>query len=100
MALTLVITEHNANMINYGNDKMDSNNLVWLTVQGVEKREILEGLGFKIGESGTLSLNGKEVKAIDNPEQVVKVADVKAILPGSLAVITDISEIEMLFPSE
>lgn len=79
---------------------MDSKNLVWLTVQGVEKREILEGLGFEIGESGILSLNGREVRALDNPEQRVKVAEVKAILPGSLTVITDISEIEMLFPSE
>ncbi len=79
---------------------MDSKDLVWLTIQGVEKREILEGLGFEINGSGILSLNGKEVRTLDNPELAVKVADVKAILPGSLTVITDISEMEMLFPSE
>ena len=79
---------------------MNSKDLVWLTIQGVDKREILEGLGFEINKSGVLSLNGKEVKALDNPEVKVRAGDVKAILPGSLTVITDISEIEMLFPSE
>ncbi len=79
---------------------MNSNDLVWLTVQGVGKREILEGLGFEINKAGTLVLNGKDVKTIDDPEVNVKVSDVKAILPGSLKVITDISEIEIIFPSE
>jgi len=77
---------------------MDSKGLVWLNIEGIEKREILEGLGFEIKRSGILFLNGKEVKTLDNPELPVRVVDVKAILPGSLTVITDISEMEMLFP--
>ncbi len=79
---------------------MDSKDLVWLNIEGVGKREILEGLGFEIKRSGTLFLNGKEVTALDSPKLPVKVVDVKAILPGSLTVITDISEMEMLFPQE
>jgi hypothetical protein len=73
---------------------------IWLTIQGVEKREILEGLGFRINESGILSLNGKEVTALDNPKEKIRAVDVKAVLPGSLTVITDISEVEMLSPAE
>jgi hypothetical protein len=79
-------------------DKMDSNDLVWLNIEGIEKREILEGLGFEIKCSGILFLNGKEVKTLDNPELPVRAVDVKAIIPGPLTVITDISEMEMLFP--
>ncbi len=79
---------------------MNSKDLIWLTMQGVGKIEILKGMGFEITKSGTLSLNGEEVKALDNHEIGVKPSDVKAILPGSLKVITDLSEIEILFPSE
>jgi hypothetical protein len=79
---------------------MNSKDLVWLTMQGVSKKEILEGLGFEINKAGVLVLNGEEVKALDDPEVKVKAGDVKAILPGSLKVITDISEMEILFPSE
>lgn len=77
---------------------MDSKDLVWLNIEGVGKKEILERLGFEIKRSGILFLNGKEVKTLDNPELAVKAVDVKAIIPGSLTVITDISEMEMLFP--
>jgi len=79
-------------------DKMDSKDLVWLNIGGIEKRDILEGLGFEIKRSGILFLNGKEVKTLDNPELPVMAVDVKAIIPGPLTVITDISEMEMLFP--
>lgn len=77
---------------------MDSKDLVWLNIEGVGKKEILDRLGFEIKRSGILFLNGKEVKTLDNPELAVKAVDVKAIIPGSLTVITDISEMEMLFP--
>jgi ethanolamine utilization microcompartment shell protein EutS len=68
--------------------------LVWLTIEGLDKRELLEGLGFEIKKSGILTLNGKEVKALDE-DISVRADDVKAVVPGSLAVITDISEVEM-----
>ena len=71
------------------------NDLVWLTIEGINKREILEGLGFVVNRSGTLTLDGKTVKAIDEDVDV-KMDDVKAIMPGSLRVITDISELEIL----
>lgn len=77
-----------------GCDKVD-NDLVWLTIKGVDKREILEGLGFVVDRLGYISLDGKSIKAIDEDVDV-KVDDVKAIMPGSLRVITDISELEIL----
>ena len=79
---------------------MNSKDLVWLTIQGVDKREILEGFGFEINRAGALILNGEKVKALDDPNVDVKANDVRAILPGSLKVITDISEMEILFPLE
>jgi hypothetical protein len=79
---------------------MENKEWVWLTVQGVSKKDILEGLGFEVNKNGLLILNGEKVKAIDDPELDVKANDVRAILPGSLKVVTDISEIEILFPPE
>ena len=79
---------------------MNSNDLVWLTIKGVDKREILEGLGFKIENNGNISLNGAKVTVVDDPEQFVKVSDIKAIVPGSLKVITDISELEIVYSED
>lgn len=79
---------------------MNSNDLVWLTIKGVDKREILEGLGFKIENNGNISLNGEKVTVVDDPEQFVKVSDIKAIVPGSLKVITDISELEIVYSED
>ena len=81
---------------------MNEKNLIWLTIEGIDKKEILEGMGFKIDNTGILFLEGKEIKAIDNPEISVKASDVKAIVPfsDSMAVITDLSEMELIFPSE
>ena len=79
---------------------MNSNDLVWLTINGADKREILEGLGFKIESNGNISLNGEKVTVVDDPEQFVKVSDIKAIVPGSLKVITDISELEIVYSED
>ncbi len=79
--------------IRVGSEEVDKN-IVWLTIDGANKREILEGLGFKVGSGGVLMLKGKKVKALDEDVDV-KADDVKAVLPGSLTVISDLSEIEM-----
>jgi len=67
--------------------------LLWITVEGLDKVEILEGLGFKVLDSGILTLNGKNVLSSDGTGPV-KAEEVKAIIPGSLSVVTDISELE------
>ena len=79
---------------------MNNKKLIWLTIQGIDKKEILEGMGFKIDKTGILFLEGKEVKSIDNPDVSVRISDVKAIVPDSLKVITDISELELTFPTD
>jgi hypothetical protein len=66
-----------------------------LNIKGVSKKVILEGLGFKVDRSGMLTLNGNIVKALDQNVSV-RADDVKAVMPGSLKVITDISELETL----
>jgi hypothetical protein len=71
-------------------------NLLWLTFEGLDKVEILKGIGFEISSNGSLLLEGKEVKSIDGSENV-KVDEVRAVVPGSLRVVTDISEMEPLF---
>ncbi|MGC8726330.1 MAG: hypothetical protein ACP5RS_07165 [Thermoplasmata archaeon] len=67
--------------------------LLWVRIDGIEKDILLKYMGFDITEAGVLMLNGKPVKTIDGNDQV-KVEYVKAVLPGSLSVITDISEVE------
>lgn len=67
-----------------------------ISVEGLEKVEILQGLGFDVSETGNLRLNGENVTSVDGTERV-RVEDVKAIVPGSLAVVTDLSEMEPLF---
>ena len=79
---------------------MNNKKLIWLTIQGIDKKEILEGMGFKIDKTGILFLEGKEVKAIDNPDVSLRISDVIAIVPDSLKVITDISELELTFPTD
>jgi len=80
-----------------------SNELVWITVEGIEKRDILKGMGFKIDSEGILIHKGRKVKTVDD-SGYVKADEVKAIIPGSvvgsLKVITDISELEMISGSE
>ena len=74
-----------------------SDDLVWLTIEGLEKKEVLEGMGFKISKSGTLTLNGENVISFG---ETVKAEDVKAVVPGSLTVITDVSEVESFLDEE
>lgn len=69
-------------------------------MQGIDKKEIIEGLGFESNRAGNLVLDGREVKTIDDSAVNVKANDVKAILSESLKVITDISEMELLFQQD
>lgn len=69
--------------------------LVWLTLTGFEKQEVLEELGFSVDGKGYLMLNGEFVKSPEGTDKV-RVDDVKAVIPGSLLVITDVSEVEEL----
>jgi hypothetical protein len=74
------------------------NKLLWLTFDGLEKAEILKELGFEINDAGLLLLNGKLVKK--DSGDAVKANSVKAIVPGSLSVFTDVSEVEDLLEEE
>lgn len=74
---------------------MTSAELIWIRIEGLEKREILEGLGFTVSEEGYLSLGGEEAKSLDGTPRV-NMKEVKAIVPGSLALITDVTEVELL----
>lgn len=66
----------------------------WIKIEGLEKQEILAGMGFRITADGYLKIDGKNATSIDVTTGI-KVSDVKGIVPGSLALITDISEVEM-----
>lgn len=72
--------------------------MLWLTFEGIEKEEILKGLGFEINGEGLLLLNGKLVKK--DRGDAVKADSVKAIVPGSLSVFTDVSEVEDILEAE
>jgi len=73
--------------------------LLWITIKGLDKVEILEGFGFKVLDSGILTLNGKMVMSSDGTGPV-KAEEVKAIVPGSLSVVTDVSEMEPIIEAE
>ncbi|MFG1449891.1 MAG: hypothetical protein AAE983_04540 [Thermoplasmataceae archaeon] len=67
----------------------------WIKIEGLEKKEILEKMGFKIDDDGVLLINGKRAKSVDGTAYV-KLGDVKGVVPGSLSLIIDISEVELL----
>ena len=71
------------------------NETVWLSVSGIGKKEVLEGLGFEIEKSGLIKLNGSYVRSPDG-ESNLHYDEVKAVVPDSLVVISDISELEGL----
>ncbi|MCW6168953.1 MAG: hypothetical protein LVQ96_04050 [Thermoplasmatales archaeon] len=75
-----------------------NNNILLINFQGVEKEEILEGMGFSIDKNGYLLKEDKRVLTHDR-SSYVRIADVKAVLPGSLDVITDLIEAEEYFKS-
>ena len=72
--------------------------MLWPTFEGIEKEEILKGLGFEINGEGLLLLHGKLVKK--DSGDAVKADSVKAIVPGSLSVFTDVSEVEDILEAE
>lgn len=72
------------------------NNIILINFQGVEKEEVLEGMGFSFDKSGYLLKEGKRVLTHDR-SGYIRVADVKAVLPGSLDIITDLIEAEEYF---
>ncbi len=67
-----------------------------LEIEGLDQRDILEGLGFVIDEKGYLYKDGKPVLSkIDNSN--VKAEEVEAIVPGSLEVLSDPFEVSEYF---
>ncbi len=72
--------------------------ILWLTFEGLDKHEILTGLGFEINDHGTLLLNGEFLRSANGEK--VTADSVKAVVPGSLSVFTDVSEIEELLEEE
>ena len=66
---------------------------VWISISGLDKKEVLEGIGFVIEKSGFLKCNGSYVRSLDGDKNV-HYDEVKAVVPGSLAIITDVSEVE------
>jgi hypothetical protein len=72
------------------------NNFLFIKFEGVQKSEVLEGMGFEVDSHGFLLREGKHVKTHDGSANV-KVDDVKAVLPGSLDIITDLIEAEDYF---
>ena len=73
-----------------------NNEVLLVNFNGVEKREVLEGMGFKVDKNGYLLREGNKIKT-HYGSAYVKIQDVKAILPGSLDVITDLIEAEDYF---
>jgi hypothetical protein len=70
--------------------------LLIFEIDGMDKKEILEGLGFLIDENGYLYRDGKPILSkIDNTK--VKVEDVEMIVPGSLEVLSDPIEVSDYF---
>lgn len=65
-------------------------------LKGLDKEEILQSMGYEISKYGFLLRDGARVKTRDGSEYA-KAKDVKAILPGSLEIITDLSEAESYF---
>jgi len=74
----------------------ENNDILLIKFEGVQKREILEGLGFSVDRHGYLLRNGEKIKTHDG-SAYAKVDDVKAVLPGSLDIITDLIEAEDYF---
>jgi exopolysaccharide biosynthesis protein len=70
--------------------------ILLIEVKGLDKEEILISMGYEISKDGLLLRDGMRVKTRDN-SGYAKAKDVKAILPGSLEVITDLSEAESYF---
>ncbi len=52
-------------------------------------------MGFIISDTGYLDIDGKSAASVDGATGI-KVSDVKGIVPGSLALITDVSEVELI----
>lgn len=74
----------------------EENDILFIKFEGVEKNEVLEGLGFEVDSHGFLLREGRHVKTHDGSSNV-KVDDVKAVLPGSLDIITDLIEAQDYF---
>ncbi len=67
----------------------------WIKIEGFEKEDILKSMGFIISDTGYLDIDGKRAASVDGATGI-KVSDVKGIVPGSLALITDVSEVELI----
>ncbi|MCW1309994.1 MAG: hypothetical protein QXP04_04860 [Candidatus Nanoarchaeia archaeon] len=76
---------------------MKKNDMLLIKFNGLDKKEILENMGFEV-RGDYVFLNGNRVQTRDKTD-FVKVENVKAIVPGSLELITDITEEEDYFES-
>ncbi len=72
------------------------NDILLVRIVGMQKTEILEDIGFNVDSNGFLLRGGERVKTRDL-SSYVRADDVKAVFPGSLEVITDLSEAEDYF---
>lgn len=74
------------------------NKLLWISIKGLEKREILEAMGFEITESGYLANKEEIIKDLDGEPALIDF--LKAIIPNptgpGMAFITDLSQLEMM----
>ena len=63
------------------------NSVLWITIRGLDKKEILESFGLKVSNNNTIIFKG----------ELFKVDEIKAIVGGednSFKLLTDVSEIE------
>jgi hypothetical protein len=67
----------------------------WIKIEGLDKEDILKNMGFTISSNGYLNIDGRGATSLDGTSGI-KVSDVKGIVPGSLALITDVSEVELI----
>ena len=67
----------------------------WIKIEGLDKEDILRNMGFTISGNGYLNIDGRGATSVDGTSGI-KVSDVKGIVPGSLALITDVSEVELI----
>lgn len=78
------------------------NKLLWVSIEGLEKEEILEAMGFQISSYGYIANKEGIIRDLDG--ESVTLDSLKAIIPNpegpGIAFITDISQIERYMENE
>lgn len=81
---------------------LDIDKLLWVSIEGLEKEEILEAMGFQISSSGYIANREGIIRDLDG--EFVTLDSLKAIIPNpegpGIAFITDISQIERYMENE